>query len=83
MGARRGGGQARERYYAPSNECGGSMAMDEDEIRPRLVPVLLDRMGIAELEHYIRELKAEIARAELQIAAKRDHRNAADTLFKF
>lgn len=83
MGACRGGGQARDRYYARSKECGGIMAMEEDEIRPRLTPLLLDRMGIAELERYITELRAEIGRAEKQIAAKRDHRSAADTLFKF
>lgn len=59
------------------------MAMDEEEARPRLMPVMLDRMGVAELERYIAELQGEIARAEAQIAAKRGHRNAADTLFKF
>ncbi len=83
MGACRAGGQPRTPYYAPPNEYGDIMAMDEDEIRPRLAPLLLDRMGITELEHYIAELRAEIARAEQQIVAKRDHRNAADTLFKF
>ena len=59
------------------------MAMDEDEIRPRLTPLALDRMVIAELEQYIAELRSEIGRAEEQIAAKRGHRSAADTLFKF
>ncbi len=59
------------------------MAMEEDEIRPRLAPLMLDRMGIAELEGYIAELRAEIARADAQIAAKRGHRSAADSLFKF
>ena len=57
--------------------------MDEDEIRPKLVLLPLDRMGIAELERYIAELQAEIVRAEQQILAKRDHRSAADTLFNF
>ena len=59
------------------------MAMEEDEVRPRLAPVMMDRMGVAELERYIAELRGEIARAEAQIAAKLDHRSAADTLFKF
>lgn len=59
------------------------MAMEEDEVRPRLTPLMLDRMGIAELERYIAELRGEIARAEGQIAAKQNHRSAADTLFKF
>lgn len=59
------------------------MALEDDEIRPKVVPILLDRMGIAELERYIDELRAEIAQAEEQIASKRDHRSAADTLFKF
>jgi uncharacterized small protein (DUF1192 family) len=59
------------------------MAMEEEEIRPRLAPLVLDRMGIAELEHYIAELRAEIARAETHIAAKLEHRSAADSLFKF
>ena len=83
MGLRRRGGQPRSGYYAPSNEDDGTMAMEEEEIRPRLAPMVLDRMGIAELEHYIAELRAEIARAETQIAAKLDHRSAADSLFKF
>lgn len=59
------------------------MAMDEDEIRPRLTPLILDRLGMEELEQYVAELRAEIARAERDIAAKRHHRDAADTLFKF
>ena len=83
MGVCRGGGQARSSYYGPSKECGDTMAMEEDEVPKRLTPLVLDRLGIAELERYIAELRAEIARAESQIAAKRDHRSAADTLFKF
>ncbi|MDT7951848.1 MAG: DUF1192 domain-containing protein [Acetobacteraceae bacterium] len=59
------------------------MAMEEDDARPRLAPLLLDRLGVEELERYIAELRAEIARAQAQIAAKRDHRSAADTFFKF
>ncbi len=57
--------------------------MEDDEVKPRLTPLILDRMGIAELDHYIAELRAEIGRAEAQIAAKRGHRSAADTMFRF
>ena len=60
------------------------MAMEDEEVRPiALTPVALDRLGVAELERYIGTLRAEIARAEAQIAAKRGHRSAADELFKF
>lgn len=65
------------------------MAMEDEEVRPiaptsfALVPIALDRLGVAELERYIGSLRAEIARAEAQIEAKRGHRSAADGLFKF
>ena len=55
---------------------------DEPRPRPRLTPPPLDRLGVEELQAYIEELRAEIARAEAEIARKRDHRSAADSLFK-
>ncbi len=57
---------------------------DEDSPRPRrlLTPPPLDRLGVEELEAYIAELRGEIARAEAEIARKRDHRSAADSFFK-
>jgi uncharacterized small protein (DUF1192 family) len=55
---------------------------EEPRPRPRFTPIPLDRLGVGELEAYIRELRAEIARAEAEIARKRDHRSAADSVFK-
>ncbi len=59
-------------------------AFDEEEPRKpaRLERLVLDRLGIAELHDYIAELRAEIARAEAAIAAKSDHRSAADAFFR-
>ena len=42
----------------------------------------LDRLGLAELETYIAELRSEIGRAEQEIARKQGHRAAADSVFK-
>ena len=61
------------------------MAIDDDLPRPkpaRLTPPALDMWGVAELEAYIAELRAEIARAERDIAKKSSHRAAADAFFK-
>jgi len=60
---------------------------DEDDNLPRkrparLVPPVLDMWGVAELEEYIAELRAEIARAEADIAKKSSHRTAADACFR-
>ncbi|MBV8913384.1 MAG: DUF1192 domain-containing protein [Acetobacteraceae bacterium] len=55
---------------------------DEPRARPRFTPLPLDRLGVEELEAYIGELRAEIARAEGEISRKRDLRSAADTFFK-
>ena len=60
------------------------MFEDEDpkpKIR-RLEPLRLDSLGVAELESYIEELRAEITRAEANIVRKRGHRSAADAFFK-
>ncbi len=83
MGLRCGSGQAREPCYAASNACGEEMAINEEEERPVLAPLALDRMGVTELHRYIAALRAEIARAESYIAAKQTHRSAADDLFDF
>jgi len=58
---------------------------DDDETRPqRRPPTLKDLglLGVAELEEYIAGLRAEIARAEAEIAEKRKHRGGAEALFK-
>jgi uncharacterized small protein (DUF1192 family) len=61
------------------------MLDDEDTPRPplrRVTPLRLDPLGVAELENYIGELREEIGRAEAEIAHKRDHRSAADAVFR-
>jgi len=58
---------------------------DDDEPRPvprRLQELRLDPLAVAELDSYIGELRAEIARTEAEIARKRSHRSAADAFFK-
>lgn len=44
-------------------------------------PKALDALSIAELEGYIIDLKGEIIRTEETIAAKRQVRSGADSLF--
>ena len=59
--------------------------MDEEDLLPRRQPQKLkdlSLMGIAELEEYIAGLRAEIARAEAEIAVKQSHRGGAEALFK-
>jgi len=59
--------------------------MDEEELEPRrrrAQPRDLTLMGIEELETYIAELEAEIARVRIEIAAKLGQRRGAETLFK-
>jgi len=59
--------------------------MDEEDLLPqrqRPKPKDLTLLGITELEEYIAGLEAEIARARVEIAAKRDHGGAAAALFK-
>lgn len=58
--------------------------MEPDE--PMKTPAALknlEPLGIAELEAYIGELEAEIARVRAAIAAKQKLRGGADSLFKF
>lgn len=61
------------------------MHADDDLPRPkpeRLAKPVLDLWGVAELEGYIGELRAEIARAEAEIGRKQSHRSAADAFFR-
>jgi uncharacterized small protein (DUF1192 family) len=61
------------------------MLEDDDTPRPpkrRLEPLRLDGLGVGELESYIAELRAEIARAEAEIGRKRGHRSAAEAVFR-
>jgi uncharacterized small protein (DUF1192 family) len=58
---------------------------EEDLPRPSkklLVPPVLDKLGVDELEAYIGDLTSEIARVKGAIAAKQAHRNAAEAFFK-
>ncbi|MGK9169363.1 DUF1192 domain-containing protein [Inquilinus limosus] len=59
--------------------------MDPEDLEPRqrkVQPKPLDSLSVAELEEYIAELEAEIARARGVIAGKQSHKSAADALFK-
>jgi uncharacterized small protein (DUF1192 family) len=59
--------------------------MGEEELLPlRKKPPKRDLtpLAVAELEAYIGELEEEIARARLEITAKRKQRTGADALFK-
>ena len=59
--------------------------MWEEEVPapPRRVALLpLDPMGVEELQAYVAELQAEIARAEVAITRKQDHRGAAERFFR-
>jgi uncharacterized small protein (DUF1192 family) len=59
--------------------------MDEEELQPRRTPAQprdLTLMGIEELEIYIAELEAEIARVRTDITAKLGQRGGAEALFK-
>ncbi len=58
---------------------------DEDEARPprrRLEPLPLAALGVDELRAYVVELKAEIARVEVDMARKAGHRQAAESFFR-
>ncbi|WP_374384868.1 DUF1192 domain-containing protein [Dongia sp.] len=59
--------------------------MDMDDLEPRTKKAQkrnLEPMGVEELTAYIDELKEEILRVEADIAKKKNHRAAAQSLFK-
>ena len=61
--------------------------MKDDEDLPirkprRLEKLVLDTLGIDELNDYIGELREEIARVEADITRKQSHRSAADAFFR-
>ena len=59
--------------------------MDEEELEPRrkrAPPRDLTLLGIEQLETYITELEAEIARVRIEITAKLGQRRGAEALFK-
>ncbi len=62
--------------------------MDWDELRPKPTPAGINLgedltgLSIAELEHRVEALKAEIERVEVELKAKRAHEAAASALFK-
>jgi uncharacterized small protein (DUF1192 family) len=62
------------------------MAVEEEDLpirkRRRLERLVLDTLGIEEMQDYIGELREEIARVEADIARKQHHRSAADSFFR-
>ncbi|NKB22456.1 MAG: DUF1192 family protein [Alphaproteobacteria bacterium] len=59
------------------------MDEEEDIVRPKdWSQREIEALSIEQLEDYIAELKAEIARVEADIAAKNSHANAAEAFFK-
>jgi uncharacterized small protein (DUF1192 family) len=59
--------------------------MDTDDLepkRPTLEPKDLDLMGVEELQDYLDELKAEVARVEAKIGTKSDYKSSAESFFK-
>lgn len=59
--------------------------MEEEDLLPRNQPAKkrdLTLLGVAELEAYIGDLEAEIARARAEIATKQKQRGGAEALFK-
>lgn len=57
------------------------MIRDEDE-KPLVEPLNLEKLGIEELRRYIAGLQAEILRAEAEIGRKQAHRTGAEALFR-
>ena len=59
--------------------------MDTDDLEPVWTPLDkpdLQTMSLEQLDEYIAEMEAEIARAKEVIAVKQDARGAADAAFK-
>jgi len=58
------------------------MDWDEPTKPKKPQPKDLSPLGVAELQDYIADLKAEITRAEAEIAKRGSHLNAAEAMFK-
>lgn len=61
------------------------MAIDPEDLEPRKPkpkPRDLEGLGVSELQDYIADLEAEIARAKAVIARKQDHRSGAEAFFR-
>jgi uncharacterized small protein (DUF1192 family) len=59
--------------------------LEDEDARPRpsgQQPRQLAPLSIEELEAYIAQLRAEIARVEVEIGRRREVRGAAEALFK-
>ena len=59
--------------------------MDTDDLEPLWTPLDkpdLQTMSLKQLDEYIAEMEAEIARVKEVIAVKQDARGAADAVFK-
>lgn len=59
--------------------------MFDDALEPRKKQATLknlEPMSVDELQHYVEELKAEIVRAEADIAKKKAYASAASSFFK-
>ena len=59
--------------------------IEEEDLTPQRQtpkPKDLTLLGVAELEHYIATLQAEIDRARAEIAVKQKQRTGAEALFK-
>ena len=70
---------------SPASKVEEAAMFDQEEPRPRpkrLAVPAFDSWGVAELNLYIDELRAETDRAEAEIARKQGHRNAAAAFFK-
>jgi uncharacterized small protein (DUF1192 family) len=80
-------GTVRSRYgtHPPIGQDDFMINPDEDLPKPArklLVPPPLDMLGVSELNDYIAQLQAEIARVKTAIAAKDAARAAAAAVFK-
>ena len=62
-----------------------AMAIDPEDLEPKKQkpkPRDLEGLSVSELQDYIADLEAEIARAKAAIARKQDHRSGAEAFFK-
>ena len=78
-------GVKREPAMLPANLTETAVLIEDDDPSPR-TPLLaippLDRLGVAELQAYIKGLRNEIVRAEAEIARKDGLRTLADSFFR-